>query len=82
MVSKEQNPQNCPQARPVETLWSILEEKVYANGCEAETLEQLKRRINQKLKEIGINSVQAMFSSIRKQLRKIADKGPYGACSF
>jgi transposase len=82
LVPKEQNPQNCPQARPVETLWSILEEKIYTNGWEAKTLEQLKRRIKQKLKEIDMKSVQTMFSSIKRQLRKIADKGPYAACSF
>lgn len=82
LVPKEKNPQNCPQARPVETLWSILEEKVYAGGWEAKTVAQLKRRIQLQLKQIDMQSVQRMFSSIKKQLRKIADEGPYGACSF
>ena len=35
----------------------------------------------EKLKEIDIKIVQQMFSGIRKQLRKIADNGPYEACS-
>ena len=81
-VPREKNPQNCPQARPVETIWQILEEKVYSGGWEAKTIDQLKRRIQQKLKELNMKSVQTMFSSIKKQLRKIADKGPYAACSF
>jgi hypothetical protein len=33
------------------------------------------------MKEIDMNVVQRMFSDIRKQLRKIADQGPYHACS-
>ena len=82
LVPKEKNPQNGPQARPVETLWQILEEKVYADGWEAKTINQLKRRIQTKLKEVDMTSVQAMFSSILQQLRKIATDGPCAACSF
>ncbi|CAF3474502.1 unnamed protein product [Rotaria socialis] len=82
LVPKEKNPQNCPQARPIETIWQILEEKIYGGDCKVKTIDQLKRRIQQQLKRIAMKSVQAMFSSIRKQLRKIADKGPFAACSF
>lgn len=80
-VSEQENPQNCPQARPVETFWSILEQLVYAGGWEAKSIDQLKRRIVKKL-DVDIKIVQNMFSKIRKQLRRIADKGPYEACSF
>ena len=37
-VSQQKNPQNCPQARPVETLWSILEQMVYAGAWEAKNI--------------------------------------------
>ena len=37
--------------------------------------------LRKKLKDIDIKIVQQMFSGIRKQLRKIADNGPYEACS-
>ena len=80
-VDKEFNPQNYPQARPIETLWSILKNMVYDEGREAETIDHLQRRIAKKLKEIDIKIVQQMFSGIRKQLGKIADNGPYEACS-
>jgi len=82
VVSKDQNPQNCPQSRPIETLWAILKNMVYDQGWEAKNIDQLKRRIAQKMKKIDIKVVQSMFSDIRKQLRKIADHGPYGACSL
>ena len=80
-VDKEFNPQNCPQARPIETLWSILKNMVYDKEWKAKTIDHLQRRIAKKLKEIDIKIVQQMFSGIRKQLRKIADNGPYEACS-
>ena len=59
-----------------------LGKKVYADGWEAKTINQLKRRIQIKLKEVDMTSVQAIFSSIPRQLRKIATDGPYAACSF
>lgn len=80
-VTKNCNPQNCPQARPVETFWSILKNMVYDEGWEAKNLTQLQRRIAMKLEEIDITVVQKMFSGIKSQLRKIAHNGPYEACS-
>ena len=80
-VDKEFNLQNCPQACPIETLWSILKNMVYDEGWEAKTIDHLQRRIAKKLKDIDIKIVQHTFSGIRKQLRKIADNGPYEACS-
>ncbi|CAF4118672.1 unnamed protein product, partial [Rotaria magnacalcarata] len=38
---KEFNLQNCPQARPIETLWSILKNMVYDDGWEAKIINQL-----------------------------------------
>ena len=35
-----------------------------------------------KLNELDTKVVQSMFLDIRKQLRQIADKGPYETCSF
>ena len=81
LVDKGFNRQNCPQARPIETLWLILKNMVYDEGWEAKTLDHLQRRITKKLEEIDIKIVQQMFSNIRKQLRKIANNGLYEACS-
>ena len=81
-LSQQKNPQNSPQARPVETLWSILEQMVYAGAWQAKNINQLKKRIMKKSNELDIKVVQSMFLDIRKQLRQIADKGPYEACSF
>ena len=34
-VQHQQNPSNVPQTRPIETIWSLLEQKVYEGACEA-----------------------------------------------
>lgn len=65
-VTKECNPPNCPQSRPIETLWSILQDMVYDQGWEAKNIDQLQRRIVAKMRQIDRNFVQAMFSAIQK----------------
>ena len=40
-VQRQQNPPNVPQARPIETTWSLLEQKVYEGAWEAKNFEQL-----------------------------------------
>ena len=81
-VPQQKNPQNCRQARPVQTLWSILEQMIYARAWKARNINQLKKRIMKKLNELDIKVVQSMLLGIGKQLREIADKRPYEACSF
>lgn len=60
-VPRDFNPQNCPQTCPIETLWSILKNMVYDEGWEAKTVNQMQRRIVQKLKQIDITVVQSML---------------------
>ena len=40
-VQRQQNPPNVPQARPIETIWWLLEQKVYEGAWEAKNLEQV-----------------------------------------
>ncbi len=51
-VNRNFIPQNCPQARPIETLWSILKDMVYDQGWEAKNIDQLKRRTTKKGKKL------------------------------
>ncbi|CAF3275450.1 unnamed protein product [Rotaria sp. Silwood2] len=39
IVPKLDNPPNVPQARPIETVWSVLEQKVYALNWQAKDLD-------------------------------------------
>jgi adenylate cyclase len=79
-VKKCQNAPNLPQARPIETFWAILSQRVYRGGWEAKTTKQLKQRINRKLKEINENEpnlIQRLMLGLKSKLRKIADNGVY-----
>ena len=49
-VQRQQNLSNVPQARPFETIWPLLEQKVYEGICAAKDLNQLTRRIILKAK--------------------------------
>ena len=68
-VSRLNNPPNVPRAHPIETVWSILEQKVYAHDWEAKNLDLLSRRIKLKAKELDQKMLQAMIQDIRKHLR-------------
>jgi hypothetical protein len=72
-VSKDLNPPNVPQARPIEKFWGCLAQKVYEDGWEAKTERSLKLRINQKIKEFDTTFLQSLMGEVKKNLRKIAD---------
>lgn len=74
-VPKEANPPNMPQLRPVENFWGVLKQAVYANGWEAETTAQLKRKIKKCAREFDIGSLQASFQGLKTKIRRAADKG-------
>ena len=44
-VIRKDNPLNAPQACPIETVWTLLERKVYENNWDAKNLDVLARRI-------------------------------------
>lgn len=79
-VQRGKNPPNVPQARPIETIWTVLEEKVYKDNWEAKNLDQLARRIALKVKEIDQTVVTDMILGVRKKLLKIYRKGVYSVC--
>ncbi|CAF5049781.1 unnamed protein product, partial [Rotaria magnacalcarata] len=71
------NPPNVPQARSIETVWALLERKVYENNWEAKYLDALARRIKQKAKEFDQNMLQTMIEGVRKKLWAMWRDGLY-----
>ena len=71
------NPPNVPQARPIETLWTLLERRVYENNWEAKNLDVLARRIRQKSKEFDLQMLQTMVEGFRRKLRLMWREGLY-----
>lgn len=75
-VSKDRNPPNLPQCRPIEDIFGHLSTLVYARGWRAENCDELEKRIRKCLKKLPMQSVQKSFSSIRKKLLKVSRHGP------
>ena len=76
-VKRSQNSPNVPQARPIETIWSLLEQKVYDQGWEARNLDELAKRITLKAKDIDQNVVTKMILTVRGNLLKMYRNGVY-----
>lgn len=76
-VARQDNPPNVPQARPIETVWTLLERRVYENNWEAKNLDVLCRRIKEKVKELDRKMLQDMIEGVRKKLRKMWREGLY-----
>ena len=69
-VSKEQNPPNCPQLRPIEKFWAHLKHKVYLNGFEAKNVDQLNLRILHCLKQFDPGYFKNLFKNLNEKLLK------------
>ena len=67
-VSRVDNPPNVPQARPIETVWTVLERKIYENNWEAKNIRHLVKRIKQKAKELDQEMLQGMIEGVGKKL--------------
>ena len=70
-VIRKDNPPDVPQARPIETVWTLLARQVYENNWEAKNLDVLARRIKQKPKELDLKMLQAMVNNVRRKLRAV-----------
>ena len=76
-VIRKDNPPNAPQARPIETVWTLLERKVYENNWEAKDLDVSALRIKQKSKELDLKMLQGMVDCVRRKLRAVWLEGLY-----
>ena len=74
-VAKEDNPPNVPQARPIENFWACLCQKVYEDGWQAQTQQELIERIERKLKDFDLNFLQTLMRGLKTKLRSIASNG-------
>ncbi len=68
------------QARPIETLWAHLAEKVYEKNMEAKDLSQSVSRMKRKVKKLNRNTLQGMEQDVRKKLRQMLREGFHSVC--
>ena len=67
-ISRVDNPPTVPQARSIEVIWTILERKIYENNWEANIINDLIRRIKQKIKELDEQMLQDIMEGARRKL--------------
>lgn len=58
-------PSKSPDLNPMENMWAILVEKIYKNGRQFQTKEQLKKAIQKYWKEIGQDTIDTLVDSMK-----------------
>ena len=61
-------------------MWCILKQKVYAQNYEAKSLDQLARRIREKIKELDKKMIRDMMFDIRSKLQKMWREDVFSTC--
>ena len=74
-VPKDANPPAVASLRPIEDYWSALKKAVYDGGWEAKSFPELKKRIQQKAREIPLETITRLFNTVKERMRICARDG-------
>ena len=74
-VEKYENPANLPECRPIERLWKLIKQKVYANAWKAKNLNELEKRIRDCIKKIDKSELAPLFEGFLPKLRNVGRNG-------
>ena len=69
VVKSENNPPNCPQRRPIQSVWSILKQLVYENEYQETSREDLVQRIKHCVKNVDVEVIKKMKNCNDKRWR-------------
>ena len=72
-VPKDFNPPNVPNLRPIESFWSFLKAKVYADGWVPENIEDLHKKVSKVMKKYGTTIGESFMCNVSKKVR-LADR--------
>lgn len=64
-------PSLSPDLNPIENLWGILTRKVYAQGKQFQSKEQLKKAILRSWEEIGLNQLRTLVNSMPNRIFEV-----------
>ena len=65
------NNKNIPKARPIDDFWGFFSQIVYEGGRDANTEQELIRRIQAFLRKIDVSFLQSLMMGIKTKLRSI-----------
>ena len=74
-VTKEENPPNAPQIRPIENFWGILKMRVYDGNWTAKDRESLIRRIKKCIREMDMAVIVKMFNNLKAKVHRANQNG-------
>jgi hypothetical protein len=69
-VSKEENPPNVPQIRPIENFWANLKRKVYSNNYRPKHEKCVMAKIRKELKSIETTGIRKAMKKVPAKTRK------------
>jgi len=64
-------PARSPDLNPIENLWGILSQRVYANGKQFSTLKELKEAIMREWEKLDIQMLQNLVNSMPGRIVKV-----------
>ena len=67
-ISKELNPPNCPQIRPIEIFWAIMKRKLKKKGGSAKEIGKMLQKWNQIASTVSSDTVKKLMGSIPKKV--------------
>jgi len=74
-VSKDCNPHNVPQLRPIETFWSNLKAAVYSDGFAPENVEQLINKVKICVKKFKPDYFRRLMVKMKKKINLASENG-------
>ena len=74
-VSRNENPANFPECRPIELFWTILKQKVYQGNWKAKSLKELEKRIRLLTKRISSSTLEKLLDGMVDKIRDIKRNG-------
>lgn len=70
VITKDLNPPNCPQLRPIEKYWAIVKRSLNKTGGAANNKASMYQKWNKAAAEVTPKGVQVLMGSIKKKVRE------------
>lgn len=69
VLTKNMNPPNCPQLRPIEIFWAIVKRSLKKNGGASKDIASMTKKWNQHAGNVSEEVVQKLMAGIKKKTR-------------
>jgi hypothetical protein len=74
-ITKDLNPPNCPNLRPIEKYWAIMKRKLKKTESSVGTTKQLLQKWNTHAKKVSSETIKSLMKSIHKNVNEFIKTG-------